>query len=149
MAENVFIDTLSRSFVITADLVIPKGGANGVVLSQGGLFGGWSLYVKDGVAKFVYNWLAREKYYIEPLPGKKVTLVYDFTYDGGGLHRAAKASTSSTAGKWVKGESTKPKGRVVPGGRDSRCRHGRVLPRHRRLRSLGQQSSRERLKRSR
>src|SRR4029079_1037462 len=47
MAENVFIDTLSRSYVVTADLVIPKGGANGVVVSQGGLFGGWSLYVKD------------------------------------------------------------------------------------------------------
>ena len=42
MAENVFIDTLSRSYVVTADLVIPKGGANGVVVSQGGLFGGWS-----------------------------------------------------------------------------------------------------------
>ena len=66
----------------------PKGGAEGVILSQGGLFGGWSLYVKDGKPKFAYNWLAREKYYIEgkePLPEGKVTLVYDFTYDGGGL----------------------------------------------------------------
>ena len=48
MAENVFTDTPSRSFVISADLVIPSGGAEGVILSQGGLFVGWSLYVKRG-----------------------------------------------------------------------------------------------------
>jgi hypothetical protein len=71
-------------------LVIPKGGANGGVVSQGGLFGRWSLYVKDGKPKLAYNWLAREKYFIEgreALPEGKVTLVYDFTYDGGGLHK--------------------------------------------------------------
>ena len=45
--------------------MIPKGGADGVVISQGGLFGGWSLYIKNGKPKFVYNWLAREKYMIE------------------------------------------------------------------------------------
>ncbi len=87
MAENVFIDTLSRSYVVTADLEIPAGGANGVVISQGGLFGGWSLYVKDGKPKLAYNWLAREKFVIEgteALPEGKVVLVYDFTYDGGG-----------------------------------------------------------------
>ena len=97
MAENVFIDTLSRSIVITAELEIPKGGAKGVVLSQAGMFGGWSLYVKDGKPKFCYNWLAREKYYVEgkeALPEGKVTLVYDFTYDGGGLHKGGKGTLS-------------------------------------------------------
>ena len=95
MAENVFIDTLSRSFVITADLEIPQGGAQGVILSQAGYMGGWSLYVKDGKPKFVYNWLARERYTIEgkePLPEGKVTLVYDFTYDGGGPHKGGKGT---------------------------------------------------------
>ena len=90
LAENAFIDTLSRSFVITADLEIPKNGAKGVVLSQAGQMGGWSLYVKNGKPRFAYNWLARELYTIEgkqPLPEGKVTLVYDFTYDGGGLHK--------------------------------------------------------------
>ena len=61
-----------------------------MVISQAGMFGGWSLYVKDGKPKFAYNWLARERYMIEgtePLPEGKVTLVYDFTYDGGGLHK--------------------------------------------------------------
>ena len=115
MAENVFIDTLSRSYVVTADLVIPKGGANGVVVSQGGLFGGWSLYVKDGKPKFAYNWLAREKYFIEgkeALPEGKVTLVYDFTYDGGGLHKGGTGVLSINGKKVGEGRITKTQGAV-------------------------------------
>jgi hypothetical protein len=115
MAENVFIDTLSRSYVVTADLVIPKGGANGVVVSQGGLFGGWSLYVKDGKPKLAYNWLAREKYYIEgkePLPEGKVTLVYDFTYDGGGLHKGGTGVLSINGRKVGEGRINKTQGAV-------------------------------------
>ena len=103
MGENAFIDTLSRSFVITADIEIPKGGAEGVILSQAGYMGGWSLYVKNGKPKFAYNWLAREHYTIEgtePLPEGKVTLVYDFTYDGGGPHKGGKG-TISVNGKQV------------------------------------------------
>ena len=115
MAENVFIDTLSRSIIITADLEIPKGGAEGVVLSQGGLFGGWSLYVKDGKPKFAYNWLAREKYYIdgtEPLPEGKVTLVYDFTYDGGGLHKGGIGALFINGKKVGEGRIEKTQGAV-------------------------------------
>ena len=103
MGENAFIDTLSRSFVITADIEVPKGGAEGVILSQAGYMGGWSLYVKNGKPKFDYNWLAREHYTIEgtePLPEGKVTLVYDFTYDGGGPHKGGKG-TISVNGKQV------------------------------------------------
>jgi arylsulfatase A-like enzyme len=115
MAENVFIDTLSRSMVITADLEIPKDGAEGVILSQGGLFGGWSLYVKDGKPKFAYNWLAREKYYIdgiEPLPEGRVTLVYDFTYDGGGLHKGGTGALFINGKKVGEGRIQKTQGAV-------------------------------------
>jgi hypothetical protein len=93
MTENSFIDTKSRSLTITCDLEIPKGGAEGVIMSQAGMFGGWSLYVKDGKAKYHYNGLAREHYVIEAnekLPEGKVKLVYDFDYDGGGLHKGGK-----------------------------------------------------------
>ena len=48
MSENVFINVKNRSLSITADVEIPEGGANGVILAQGGRFGGWSLYLKDG-----------------------------------------------------------------------------------------------------
>jgi hypothetical protein len=114
MAEK-FIDTLSRSITITADLGIPEGGAEGVVLSQGGLFGGWSLYVKDGKPKFACNWLAREKYYIEssePMPAGKVTLVYDFTYDGGGLHKGGKGELFINGRKVGEGRIGKTQGAV-------------------------------------
>jgi arylsulfatase len=115
MAENVFIDTLSRSLVITADLEIPKGGAEGVVLSQAGMFGGWSLYVKDGKPRFTYNWLAREKYDIgadEKLPEGKVQLVYDFTYDGGGLHKGGTGTISVNGKKVAEGRIGKTMGAV-------------------------------------
>ena len=46
--ENGFINIKNRSFVITADIEIPEGGAEGVVIAQGGEMGGWSLYVKNG-----------------------------------------------------------------------------------------------------
>jgi hypothetical protein len=103
MTENSFIDTKSRSLTITADLEIPSGGAEGVVISQAGQFGGWSLYVKNGKPKYAYNWLAREHYNIEGselLPEGKVTLVYDFKYDGGGLHKGG-TGTLSVNGKKV------------------------------------------------
>ena len=57
MTENVFINTKNRSHTITAEVTIPKGGANGVILSQAGRFGGWSLYLKDGKPMYTYNYL--------------------------------------------------------------------------------------------
>jgi arylsulfatase len=55
-------------------------------VAQGGRFGGWSLYLKDGNPTFAYNWLGMERYTIaseERLPEGKVTLLYEFAYDGG------------------------------------------------------------------
>ena len=92
MTENGFINTKAVSYTIDAELEIPDGGAEGVVLSQAGQTGGWSLYVKDGKPKYVYNWLAREHYVIEsdhPLPAGSVHLGFEFDYDGGGLHKGA------------------------------------------------------------
>jgi len=86
MAENVFINVKNRSHAITAELEIPKAGAEGVIMAQGGRFGGWSLYVKDGKPAFAYNWLGVEHYRIAAegkLPEGKVVLRYEFAYDGG------------------------------------------------------------------
>ena len=51
MTENGFINTKAVSYTIDAELEIPEGGVKGVILSQAGQFGGWSLYVKDGQAQ--------------------------------------------------------------------------------------------------
>ncbi len=88
MTENVFINAKNRSHTVTADVTIPKGGANGVILAQGGRFGGWSLYLKDGVPTYYYNFVGMGVSKVAssaPLPEGKATIRFEFTYDGGGL----------------------------------------------------------------
>jgi len=88
MSENVFINMKNRSYTITADIDVPKGGAKGVILAQAGRFGGWSLYMKDGKPVYTYNWLGLERYTIsanQPLPAGKATIRFEFAYDGDGL----------------------------------------------------------------
>ena len=86
LSENAFINMKNRSYTITAELEIPKGGAEGVIIAHGGHTGGWSLYVKNGRPKFAYNWLGREHYEVaapKALPAGTVTLRWEFIYDGG------------------------------------------------------------------
>lgn len=88
MSENVFINTKNRSHSITAEVQIPEGGANGVILAQAGRFGGWSLYLKDGKPTYTYNFLGIHAYKVaadKVLPAGKATIRYEFAYDGGGL----------------------------------------------------------------
>jgi arylsulfatase len=87
MMESVFINVKNRSKTITAEVDVPQGVANGTILAQGGRFGGWSLYVKDGVPGYDYNFLGLKQTSIvasEALPPGKATLKFDFAYDGGG-----------------------------------------------------------------
>ena len=85
MKENAFIDVKNRSSTITADLDIPAEAVSGVILAQGGAHAGWSLYVKDGLPKFAYNFVGAVTTIAadQPLPAGPVTLTYDFAYDGG------------------------------------------------------------------
>jgi arylsulfatase A-like enzyme len=87
MSENVFINLKNRSHAITTEVEIPKNGAKGVLLAQGGRFGGWSLYLKDGKPTYTYNWLGLQRYTVaatQALPPGKATIRYEFAYDGGG-----------------------------------------------------------------
>jgi hypothetical protein len=88
MTENVFINTKNRSYTITAEVIIPKGGAKGVILAQAGRFGGWSLYLKNGKPTYTYNFLGLKRFNIaakNPLLAGKATIRFEFAYDGGGL----------------------------------------------------------------
>jgi hypothetical protein len=95
MMEAVFINVKNRSKVITAEVEVPAGGASGTVIAQGGRFGGWSLYVKDGVPAYDYNFLGMERTSITSnkklSPGKAV-LKFDFAYDGGGPGKGGKGT---------------------------------------------------------
>ena len=102
MPDNAFIDVKNKSSAITADLEIPASGASGVILAQGGMHGGWSLYVKDNRPKFAYNFMGTVTTIAsdERLPAGPVTVAYDFAYDGGGLGKGG-TGTLSVNGKKV------------------------------------------------
>jgi len=88
MSENVFINTKNHSHMITAEVEIPEGGANGVILAQAGRFGGWSLYLKDGKPVYTYNFLGLQRFNVsgtQPMAAGKATIRYEFAYDGGGV----------------------------------------------------------------
>ena len=88
MTENVFLNVKNRSKTITAEVDVPENGGNGTIIAQGGRFGGWSLYVKDGVPGYDYNFIGLERFSIiaaEPLKPGKSTIRFDFAYDGGGM----------------------------------------------------------------
>src|SRR6266436_1474105 len=88
MSENVFINVKNRSHTITAEVEIPKNGANGVILAQAGRFGGWSLYLKDGKPTYTYNWLGLQRYTVAAqhvMSAGKATIRFEFAYDGGGV----------------------------------------------------------------
>lgn len=88
MSENVFINIKNRPITLTADVEIPAGKtANGILIAQGGRFGGWALYVKDGVAAYDYNFLGMQRFTVtsnQKLSPGKHTIKFDFAYDGGG-----------------------------------------------------------------
>jgi arylsulfatase A-like enzyme len=83
--ENAFINVKNTSLTITAEVDVPAN-ANGVIICQGGDFGGWSFYMSDGKPTYFYNWVGLEKYAVASTqkvsPGKH-TFQVDFAYDGG------------------------------------------------------------------
>jgi arylsulfatase len=95
MSENVFINVKNRSLSITADVEIPDGVTNGVILAQAGRFGGWSLYFKDGRPTYCYNVLGLQEFKVsalEALPAGKATVRMNFDYDGGGIGKGGTAT---------------------------------------------------------
>jgi arylsulfatase len=115
MSENVFINVKNRSLSITADLEIPAGGANGVILAQAGRFGGWSLYLKDGRPTYCYNFLGLEQYKVSApaaLPAGKSTVRMNFDYDGGGIGRGGTASLLVNGGQVASGRIERTQGMI-------------------------------------
>ncbi|MDR2678721.1 MAG: arylsulfatase, partial [Zoogloeaceae bacterium] len=80
------VDFKNRSFDLTAYLDIPAQGAEGVVICQGGIVGGWSLYVEKNRPVYFYNWYGHAHYRVasdKPLPAGRVELKLVFDYEGG------------------------------------------------------------------
>jgi arylsulfatase len=95
ISENSVITIKNRSHSVTAQLVVPEGGAEGVAIAQGGAFGGWSIYFNDGRPTYCYNLLGIARFKVagsEPLGAGEHQVRMEFTYDGGGLGKGGKAA---------------------------------------------------------
>jgi arylsulfatase A-like enzyme len=87
MGVDIFIDLRNTSYTITSEVAIDAK-SNGVIVCQGGRFGGLALYLKGGKPAFSYNFLGMESTQIlaaEALKPGNYKIVYDFKYDGGGM----------------------------------------------------------------
>ena len=88
VSENCVVNLKNKSHLVTAEVTVPESGAAGVIVTQGGSVGGWSLYVHEGRLKYCYNFFGIEYYIVsadEPIPAGKHEVRMEFTYDGGGL----------------------------------------------------------------
>jgi arylsulfatase len=102
LTESSLLDIKNKSHAVTAQIAVPEGGANGVVVAQGGAFGGWSLYLHEGRLKYCYSFFGVRRFTVESeaaVPAGEHQVRMEFAYDGGGL---AKGGTVTL---YVDGES--------------------------------------------
>ena len=95
LSENSVLNLKNKSHAVTAEIVVPTTGVEGVIVAQGGNIGGWSLYAKGGKLKYCYNLLGIHQFYAEssgPLPAGEHQVRMEFAYAGGGLGKGGTAS---------------------------------------------------------
>jgi len=88
LSESSILNVKNKSYAVTAEVVVPEGGAQGVIIAQGGAFAGWSLYAKSGKPTYCYNLLGQQRFKVEGvavIPAGTHQVRMEFAYDGGGL----------------------------------------------------------------
>jgi arylsulfatase len=88
LSESSILNVKNKSHAVTAEVVVPEGGAQGVIIAQGGAFAGWSLYAKGGKPTYCYNLLGLQRFKVEGedvIPAGTHQVRMEFAYDGGGL----------------------------------------------------------------
>ena len=107
------VNIKNKSHSVTAEIVVPDGGAEGVIVAQGGSIGGWSLYAKDGRPKYCYNLLGIRRFYVDGDDARsrraRTRCAMEFAYDGGGLGKGGTVTLSSTARRSARAASTRPR----------------------------------------
>lgn len=95
LSENCVLNLKNKSHSVTAQIIVPEGGAEGVIISQGANIGGWSMYAKDGKLKYCYNWGGFKEFIVSSddvmSPGTHQVRM-EFAYDGGGLGKGGTAT---------------------------------------------------------
>jgi arylsulfatase A-like enzyme len=114
LSENSILVLKNKSHAVTAQIVVPEDGARGVIVAQGGAFGGWTLYAKDGgVPAYCYNLFGLQRFKVAGgaalAPGEHQVRM-EFAYDGGGLGKGGAVSLYVDGGKVAEGrvEATVP-----------------------------------------
>jgi arylsulfatase A-like enzyme len=95
LSENCVLNLKNKSHSVTAEIVVPEKGAEGVIISQGANIGGWSLYAKGGKLKYCYNWGGLKHFIVEsagPIPAGQHQVRMEFAYAGGGMGKGGKAT---------------------------------------------------------
>jgi arylsulfatase A-like enzyme len=88
VSEACVLTLKNKSHSVTSQLTIPEGGAKGVIITQGGEAGGWTLYCHEGKLKYCYNFFGIDYFFAvaeKPIPAGKHQVRMEFKYDGGGL----------------------------------------------------------------
>src|SRR5437868_303029 len=88
LTESSIVNYKNKSHAVTAEVVVPDAGAEGVIVAVGGNIGGWSLYAKEGKPKYCYNFYGLNQYYVEgssKIPPGTHQVRMEFAYDGGGI----------------------------------------------------------------
>jgi arylsulfatase len=102
LSENCVLNLKNKSHSISAQIIVPKGGAQGVIVCQGGNIGGWSLYAKGGKLKYCYNLGGVQHFYVESanaIPEGEHQVRMEFAYAGGGLGKGGKVTLYSDGKK--------------------------------------------------
>ena len=95
LSENCVLNLKNKSHSVTAEIVVPEKGAEGVIISQGANIGGWSLYAKEGKLKYCYNWGGLKCFIVgseKAIPAGQHQVRMEFAYAGGGLGKGGKAT---------------------------------------------------------
>ena len=95
LSENSVLNMKNKSHSVTAEVEVPEGGATGVIISQGGAFAGWSLYLHQGKPKYCHNLAGLMRFYVEgtdPVPPGRHQVRMEFAYDGGGLAKGGQVA---------------------------------------------------------
>jgi arylsulfatase len=113
LSENSVIVLKNKSYSVTAQVEVPESGAGGVIIAQGGAFGGWSLYAKNGKPVYCYNLFGLQRFKIEgsaAIPSGEHQVRAEFAYDGGGLGKGATVSLFTDGSKVGEGrvDATEP-----------------------------------------
>ncbi|HTZ64017.1 MAG TPA: arylsulfatase [Solirubrobacteraceae bacterium] len=88
LTENCVLNIKNKSHAVTASVSITHSPGSGVIIAQGGAFGGWSLYLHEGRPTYCYNLLGLARVKVaaeEPVAPGEHQIRMEFTYDGGGL----------------------------------------------------------------